>query len=120
MPRDRDIFEHRQLVEELRVLECLDNAGLGDLMRLAAVQLVSFPQQLAFGRKIHARNQIEQRRFAGPVGTEDADDVAFVQRKRHVGYGHQSAESLGQMTNLKQHAAALQERRRYRWASAGW
>src|SRR6185437_439398 len=74
-----DVVEHRQLAEELRVLKGLHDAGFGDLVRLAADELLTLPQQLPIAWWIDAGNEVEQRRLARAVRSEHADDVAFVE-----------------------------------------
>ena len=46
----------------------------------------------ALGRRVDAREQVEERRLAGAVGADERDDLAFVDVQRHVADGLQAAE----------------------------
>ena len=64
--------------------------------------------------RLEAGDQIEQRRFAGAVGTNDADDLALVHIEGDVSVGGQAAVALRQALNVKEQAHGVPARRRMR------
>src|SRR5262249_42641094 len=61
--------------------------------------------------RLEAGDQIEERRFAGTVWTDDADDLTLVHIERNVGVRSQPAVALGQALHLKQRAHGIPGRR---------
>src|SRR4051794_21718643 len=57
----------------------------------------------------HAGDQVEQRRLAGTVWADQADDLAWVQTERDVVGDHQPAETLAQAGDVEDgtHAKGL-------------
>src|SRR5262249_10651635 len=53
-------------------------------------------------RRVDAVDEIEQGRFPGAVGADQADDLALVHREAHVLDGAQAAEALLQARDLEQ------------------
>ena len=64
--------------------------------------------------RLEAGDQIEQRRFAGAVRTNDADDLALVHIEGHFSVGGQPAVALRQALNVKEQAHGVPVRRRMR------
>src|SRR5438128_1237014 len=102
MPSDLEVLHDRELGEELRVLEGLDEAGGGDVVRLAAGDVLALPHDAAARRADETGDEVEQRRLSRAVGAEDADDLAARDRERDVVDGGEAAETLGEPADLKQ------------------
>ena len=64
--------------------------------------------------RLEAGDQIKQRRLAGAVGTDDADDLALVHIEDNIGVGGQPAIAFRQTPDLEQRAHGLPARRRMR------
>jgi len=57
-------------------------------------------------RTIDTRNQIENRRLSGSIGTDEADNPPFFNVERDIADGCQAAKILGQAVNTE-HAHPL-------------
>ena len=101
---DEDVVEHGELGEHLGVLERLDETSGRDLVGAEAAHVLALPQHRAGARRSQPRDHVEERRLAGTVRADDADDLAALDRERHVRDGDQAADALGDRADLKQHA----------------
>ena len=91
--RDRDRLLHRQAGEEAGVLEGPAQPGAGPAVRAEGGDVGVTQEDLAAVRGEVARQQIEERRLAGAVGADDADDLAAGHLDRHVVDGPDATEA---------------------------
>src|SRR6185369_3554112 len=89
---DHDIVRDRHAQERAHDLEGAADAGLAELMRLAAGHLASVEENLARTRPKESIQQVEQRGLAGPVGTDDPKDLVSPQLEADILDGFQSTE----------------------------
>jgi hypothetical protein len=52
-------------------------------------------------RPLQTDDDLQQRALAGPVGTDDGDDLAVVDPERDTVNGRKAAEALGDRINLE-------------------
>ena len=110
---DDDVVDDRHGLEALDHLEGAPDAALAALRRRQARDVLAVEPDRAFGRRQHARDQVEQRRLAGAVRADQADDLAAADRDRDVAVGDQAAEALRDAAGFEQRghgAAALRWR----------
>ena len=115
---DHDVLGGRELVEELGVLERARHADQHRVARLAPDQLAAVAAHRAGLGSVVAGERVEQRRLAGPVGTDDRLDRAFEHVERDGVDRGQAAEALGDLAYLQQAHAVPTPLRRRRHAPA--
>src|SRR6185312_7386088 len=76
LQRDAYILACREMWKGRRDLERADNTKGRDIMRLERADIASFVEDTAAGDAQHARQQIEERRLAGAVRTDQRVDAA--------------------------------------------
>ena len=111
MPADPHVVEHALRAEQRQVLEGARDADLGDAMRRPRQQRAPGEQDVAPVRRVEAADAIEQRRLAGAVRTDQAEDLALVQRERDAVERDDAAEPQRDVANLEQRAGVTGERR---------
>ena len=102
---DDDVFEHAHADERSAELERARDATPGNAVRRQAQQRTAFEEHR--GARVgcdEARQQVVQGGLAGAVRTEDADDLAGLDRERHVLDGVQATEVLVEVGHLQQSA----------------
>ena len=82
--RDLDVLPHREAAEGVRVLE-----GTGEPMPPAPVRrpagdVALLESDLATRRPVEAAEDVDERRLAGPVRADQADDLARLELERDV------------------------------------
>jgi hypothetical protein len=91
-----DLGDHRVVVRDARQL----------LVIIAKVDVVPH-HHAALVRHLLARQQLEQRRLAAPVGPDDAQAIALRHVQVEPPHQHAPAEALAQPARLQHRAAAL-------------
>ena len=109
MGADPDIVEHRQVGKQRDVLEGAADADLGDPVRRARQDALAFHQDVAGARLIEPAEAIEERRLAGAVRSDQAEDLALVHVERHAIQRDDAAEHDADVANRKQGALSLRE-----------
>ena len=99
---DQQVLQHRRVLEELDVLEGAGDAEPGDSRCRAIQEAPSFEADIAFGRLVQARNQVEERGLAGAVRSHDGEDLALLHLERHPFERGDTAESQRRLPNLQQ------------------
>ena len=112
-----NVIQHGHPRHELDVLERAADAAASDLERLAAGNRRATKQDIAGGERQRAGNQVEHRAFAGAVGTDEAEDLAGLNREAEVVHGDEPAELLARFPDFEQRsrprrAVARRQRRR--------
>src|SRR5664279_3485815 len=92
--RDHDVLEDRQAREGFDDLERPGETAATDLVRLEAVDPLALEEDLSGRERKIAVDEIEDRRLAGAVRPDEAEEVAFFDRERHVADGLEAAEPL--------------------------
>ena len=78
MRTDHHVLEQRHAGEQRQVLEGAGDAVAGDAVRRHAEQVVALEEHPALGRLIDPADDVEHRRLARAVRTDEATDLAFV------------------------------------------
>ena len=93
---DLDVVEDGEVIEEADVLERPRDAQAGHAVGGQVGDVLAVELDRAGRRRHHAREQVEQRGLASPVGTDDAMDGARRQAQVVVGQRDEPAEALRQ------------------------
>ena len=108
---DDDVVDHSHGLKTLHDLEGAADPALAAFGRRQRGDVITVEDDRALRGRQHARDQVEQRRLAGAVRADEADDFATPDRDRDVAVRNQAAEALPD-------AAGFEEwRRRHRTAS---
>jgi hypothetical protein len=70
-------------------------------MRRETVDVLTAQPDSAGGRPLEADDDLQECALAGPVGTDDGDDLAVVDPERHVVDGREAAEALRDRVDLE-------------------
>jgi hypothetical protein len=98
----RQIFPHRQRVDELEMLMHHPDAGDDGLARGAEAHRRAIDENVSGVGSNQARQDVHQRRLAGAVLAQDPQDFACCQRKRDVVIGDDARKALGHAPQLEQ------------------
>ena len=117
---DHHVLDHREGHQRLGDLERASQAALGALVGPQFVDHFALQPDLAGGGFQLPGQQVEQRRLAGSVGPDDADDLARRHIEAHVVDGGQAEEALADVLDLEERGAHLRPSRwsrppRRRW-----
>src|SRR5262245_55794899 len=89
-----DVLQRRHATERAHHLPRPRYAGATDALGPHLRDLVAVEDD-APGVRVHvAADAVEQRRLAGPVGADETDDLARLDRQGHLAIGEQPAEAL--------------------------
>ena len=99
---DRAVFQHRHIGERLHDLMGAREPVAGDDKGPFAGDVDAVEHDLAGIRRKHAVDQIEQRRFAGAVRPDQAEDFARLQDEAQIVHRLQAAEALADAVELEQ------------------
>ena len=100
------VLEHRQILERARDAEPRQPVGR------KARDLPVLERDPACGRLEDPGDQVEHRGLAGAVRADQAEDLAAVDRKAHVGDGAQAAEPFRDALDAQDRAHDSQRLRR--------
>jgi hypothetical protein len=64
-------------------------------------------------RPLQSDDDLQERALAGPVGTDDGDDLAAVDPERDAVYGGETAEALRDRVNLEKQPSSPYDPGRY-------
>ena len=109
MGADPDVVEHRKVGKQRDVLEGAADADFGDPVRRARQDALAFHQNVARARLIEPAEAIEQRRLAGAVRPDQAEDLALVHVERHAVQRDDAAEHDADVANREQGVLSLRE-----------
>ena len=98
---DQQVGEHGGVLEQLDVLEGAGDAEPCDVVGRLLGDVLVLEEDLARGRRIDPRDQVEDRALAGAVGPDDREDLAFLHRKTDGIDRFQAAEMQGQVLGAK-------------------
>src|SRR5437870_943492 len=94
--RDHHVLERRELAEQTHVLKRARDAEAGDAEGPQARDVTALIPEPAGGGRAEARDEIEQRRLAGAVGPDQAEELAALHGERHAAHRHDTAEAAGE------------------------
>src|SRR5215471_20761165 len=96
-----EVVAHRQLWKHLQQLKRAADAEAIEIARTHPCRPPAVDADLAATRQQLAEYAIEQSRFAGAVGSDDTQDLAFAYLERDAIDGSDSAERLAQPRDLE-------------------
>ncbi|MGY3585120.1 hypothetical protein ACVIF9_003797 [Bradyrhizobium sp. USDA 4350] len=94
---DQQIAQHGRILEQLDVLEGARDAEPGNVVGRLLGDVLILEEDLARGRRIDPRDQVEDRALAGSVGPDDREDLALLDREADRIDGLEAAEMQGQV-----------------------
>jgi hypothetical protein len=100
---DHDVLQHRHAFKRLRHLEGARQSELRPRLRRHAGDVMAFEQHLARGRNQIASQAIEEGRLAGAVRSDQAENIARLQRDAGGIDGLEAAKGLGDVAGFKEH-----------------
>ena len=101
MHPDEDVLECGHVLEEPDVLEGAADPALGDRVRRLPRQVLTGEDDLPLRRLVHAGDHVEERRLAGAVRADQADDRALRDHEVDVRHGDEAAELLAHPDRLE-------------------
>ena len=90
--------------EERQVLEGAADAEAGDAMRRHGEQRPAVKLDLSAAGNVEPAHAVEERRLAGAVGADEADDLALADVEGHAVQGHDAAEPDGDVAHDEKRA----------------
>jgi len=93
-------LQQRQIAEWLHKLERTARAQVADVLRVAARDLLVAEDHLARIGTMDAGDQAEKGGLAGPVGTEESENLAAGHRHREPGQGGHPPVALCQLDRV--------------------
>ena len=97
-----DVFEHGEAAEQQVELESPHHPQPGDTVGTHSGDVLALKVNLSGGRFEKSRDEVEQRRLAGTVRPDDAEDFPFLDVKVEPIDRVHAAEALPQVVDLKQ------------------
>ncbi len=97
VPADQEVGEHGGILEQFDVLERAGDAEFGDAECRLLRDVFILEINAARGRIVDPRNQVEDRALAGPVGTDNRQYLALLDREADGVDRFQAAEMQGQI-----------------------
>ena len=98
---DEDVLERGHVLEEPDVLERAADAPLRERVRRFSRHLGAIEDDAAGGRLVDAREHVEERRLAGSVRPDKADDRTLRHGEVDVVDGDEASELLAQTERLE-------------------
>jgi hypothetical protein len=111
---DDDVFRDRQVEKGFQLLEGAGDTQAADAIGPQAGDVVAVQQDATSVGRLETGDQIEQRRFASAVRTNDAHDLALGHIEDSIRVGGQPAVALRQTFHDEQRAHGIPVRRRMR------
>src|SRR5437879_5397910 len=79
---DQEVREHGGVLEQLDILESARDAEPGDAISGLLRDVLILEKNPSRGRAVDARDQVEDRAFAGAVGPDDGEYLALLHSER--------------------------------------
>ena len=118
--RDRDVVAHGHRLERLRdLVRARDPEVRADVRREPVDAPARRARTAAGGRRVHAREDADQRRLAGAVRADEPDDVAALDVERDACERAHAAEALLDVDALEQRPRSAHRARSPRRGVAG-
>ena len=100
---DEDVLRHRQRRDQAQFLVDGDDAEPLGVLRIGRTEFGAVEHDAAAGGRHHARQDLEQRRLAGAVLAEQAEDLAAAHVERDVAERGHAGKMLGHALDGEQH-----------------
>jgi hypothetical protein len=97
-----DVVAHAHRPEQRQVLERAPDAERRDPVRRRLEQRPALERDPPIAERVEARQAVEQRRLAGAVRADQAEDVAACDDERHPVEGDDAAETDRHVLDLEQ------------------
>jgi hypothetical protein len=97
-----DVVAHAHRAKEREVLKGAADAERRDAVRRRLEERPALERDPPVAERVEARQAIEERRLAGAVRADEADDVAARDRERHPVEGDDAAETDRHVLDLEQ------------------
>jgi hypothetical protein len=110
MAADQHVVEHRQLLEQGRLLEGAHEAERGDAAGAQARDVPSLEQHPSRRGRVEAADDVEGGGLAGAVRTDQAADLAPLDREREIVDRAEAAKPPAQPLDLEDPWHALPAR----------
>src|SRR5436190_4905004 len=94
--RHEQVLEDAHVAEQARDLEGAHEPAQRDLVRREAEEALALERDLAGARALDPGDEVDERRLAGAVRSDDATDLAGLDREAHVVRRDEPAEALRQ------------------------
>jgi len=117
---DKQVLEHGEVLERVRNLERAADAGDAARARRRLRDVAAVEPDGAAVRPDEPGDQVEQRRFAGAVRSDDAQRLARCDVEADAVDSLQRAERSGQIVEPQDHAAQPAVRARFGKMKAGF
>jgi hypothetical protein len=101
VPPDDDVVEDRQVAEETARLKCSSDALANDAVGRQTVEPLALEPDLSRGWLIKAGDDVQQRRLAGPVGTDDPEHFALAKCEVDLRHRDEAPEAHGKALALE-------------------
>ena len=108
MLADEDVLQYRHVAEEAQVLERARDPALDDEVRRQTGDVLAEEQDVPAVGRVHAGDQVEERRLAGAVRADQGDDAAGLDAEVHVLDRGDAAEGLEQLLDLEHRRSGLE------------
>ena len=92
---DKNVVRNAQQLFNIQLLINAGDARSSGLVRVLEVLLYAIYENLALIRLMYAGKYLDQRRFAGAVLTDQAEDLARLDCQLHVSQSHYARKTLG-------------------------
>ena len=116
---EHDVLVHGQPGAQPDALEGAGDPELRQVVRMVPAQDPAAVADRARARVDEAADHVEQRRFAGAVRSDDADDLAVADRHRHIVEGQQTAEADADLIDHEERRVGLLSLPVFGWRSRG-
>ena len=94
---DKNVVRNAQQLFNIQLLINAGDARSSGLVRVLEVLLYAIYENLALIRLMYAGEYLDQRRFAGAVLTDQAEDLARLDCQLHVSQSHYARKTLGRV-----------------------
>ena len=98
---DKDVVEDCHRAKEGHVLKCSRETAADHLVRPDREHRLTVDENGAVARPVHARDDVEQGRLAGAVGTDKCDHLPRLDFERNAIQGHHPTEADAQVANFE-------------------
>ena len=112
------ILRDRERIDDRRFLRHQEDALAFHRLDVDSAERLAVEQNIAFGRAVHARDDLHQRRFARAVLAQEAMHGSGVDPERHALKRGHSAKAFDHMSSFKQRRA-IQRRFPFRCGPPG-
>src|SRR6185295_10456265 len=112
VPADLDVVEHAHALEQRDVLEGAGDAEVGALVRLERGDVPVLEANAPVAGRVDATDAVEDTGLAGPVGTDDREEIVRVDLETDPGEGGDPAELEEHLVEAQQRHAELAGRTR--------